>query len=468
VTSQAGSTAKRRGLDGAIREAMQRHNVPGVAAGVLIGDDEHHVFAGITSIECPLAVDEDTLFQIGSTGKTFTATAVMRLVEAGRVDLDAPVRTYVPELRLKDERVARTVTVLQLLNHTAGWDGDFFEDQGDGDDALARYVRRMRSLDQVFQPGQARTASYNNAAVALAGRVIEKVTGQTFEAAIKELVLEPVGLDHCHFFPNEIMTRRFAVGHVNRDEKGERRITVGRPWRMFRASNPMGGLSATIEDTLRWARFHMGDGTGRDGRQVLQRQTLQRMQTPTAKLPAALGDSVGISWLIRQVGGVRLVGHGGTTEGQLSAFQMVPERQFAVAIHTNSTNGGQLHREMLTWVLREYLGVEEEEHAAVELAPEQLSAFAGRYESDSSIVTVRVVRGALQLRSRPTRSAVRRFVSAGHEPPPPPPPMTLRLLGDDLYVIADGPATGVRGEFERADGQVTAINLGGRLATRTG
>ena len=466
MSSQTGSTGLRERLDAAVREAALRLNVPGVAAGVICGDQEHHVLVGATSIENPLPVDEGTYFQIGSTGKTFTATAVMRLVEAGKVDLDAPVHTYVPELRLKDEEAARTVTVLQLLNHTAGWDGDFFEDQGDGDDALTRYVRRMRSLAQVFPPGKGSTASYNNASLALAGRLIEKVTGRVFEAALKELVLDPVGLEECLFGANDIMTRRFAVGHLNSEDDGRPTIKVARPWRMLRAANPMGGLSATLPDTLRWARFHLGDGSGKDG-QVLSAATLERMRTPTAKLPVSLGDSVGISWLMRRVGDVLLVGHGGTTEGQLSAFQMVPERQFAVVVNTNSTNGGLLHREILRWVLREYLGVEEAEAEPLALDPDALAVYAGRYQSDSSIITIRVRGDHLVLRSKPTRRLLQLLIKQGHEAPPPQPPINLHLLPDDLCVVADGPIKGIKGQFERDDGHVTGINLGGRLALRS-
>ena len=126
-----------------VSEAAERLAVPGVAVGVYHAGEEHYAFHGVTSLENPLPVDEHTLFQFGSTGKTFTATAIMRLVDQGRVDLDATVRTYLPELRLQDEDVAQRVTVLQLLNHTAGWSGDVFENTGDGDDALARYVEAM-------------------------------------------------------------------------------------------------------------------------------------------------------------------------------------------------------------------------------------------------------------------------------------------------------------------------------------
>jgi CubicO group peptidase (beta-lactamase class C family) len=451
-------------LQAAVDEAATRLHVPGVAVGVFHDGIEDHVFHGVTSVAHPLPVTDDTIFQIGSTGKTFTATAIMRLVENGAVSLDAPVRTYVPELRLRDERVAATVTVLQLLNHTAGWDGDFFEDQGDGDDALRKYVRRMRTLKQVFAPGSG-TASYNNAAVALAGRVIEKVTRMTFERAIQELVLDPVGLEHSFYFANDIMTRSFAVGHSNRDEGGEHSVDVVRPWRMFRAANPMGGLSCTIGDTVAWARFHLGDGTGRDGRRVLSHDSLELMRTPTAKLPVALGDAVGISWLLKRVGPVQMVGHGGTTPGQLSDFQMVPERNFAVAINTNSSNGGQLHHEILAWVLRAYLDVEQPVDEPLALPAEQLEEYAGRFSNDSALYTIAVVGDHLEARSKPTKATLRLLQQMGQDPKEQP-PLKFAILADDRFVVTEGPAKGLKGEYQRVSGVITGINLGGRLAVK--
>ena len=93
-----------------VTEAAERLAVPGVAVGVYHDGEEHYAFHGVTSLENPLPVDEHTLFQFGSTGKTFTATAIMRLVEQGRIELDAPVRTYLPELKLKDDNVAERTT----------------------------------------------------------------------------------------------------------------------------------------------------------------------------------------------------------------------------------------------------------------------------------------------------------------------------------------------------------------------
>ena len=282
-----------------VRELAEELQIPGVAVGVFHDDEERYAYHGVTSVENPLPVDEHTLFQFGSTGKTYTSVALLRLVEAGKVDLDATVRTYVPELTLRDPEVAERVTVLQLLNHTAGWDGDFFEDTGDGDDSLARFVERMATLQQLTPPGS--IVSYNNAALSLAGRIIEKVTGSSYERAVKELVLDPIGLNETLFFPNDIMSRRFVVGH-RRETDGS--IRVLRPWAMPRSGNAMGGLSASAPDQIRWARFHLDHGRTVDGTQVVAAELIDRMQQPTAEMPGSdLGDAVGISWLLSEAGG---------------------------------------------------------------------------------------------------------------------------------------------------------------------
>jgi CubicO group peptidase (beta-lactamase class C family) len=108
-------------LQDVVQTAMRRFHVPGVAVGVVRDGVEETAGFGVTSIDNPLPVDADTLFQIGSITKTFTASAIMRLVEQGRIDLDAPVRGYVPGLRLADPSVTERVTLRHLLTHTAGF-----------------------------------------------------------------------------------------------------------------------------------------------------------------------------------------------------------------------------------------------------------------------------------------------------------------------------------------------------------
>jgi CubicO group peptidase (beta-lactamase class C family) len=453
-------------LQEALDALVEELEVPGVAVGVLHDGVEHYAYSGVTCTEHPLPVDAGTLFQFGSTGKTYTASALMRLADQGRVDLDAPVRTYLPEFALRDEDVAARVTVLQLLNHTAGWEGDMMDNTGDGDDALEKYVAKMVDIQQVTPLGA--SVSYNNAALSVAGLVIARVCGTTYEQAIRDLLLEPLGLDMTFFFPTEIMTRRFAVGH-NQHPDGT--ISIARPWAMPRGNAPAGGMSATARDQIAWARFHLGDGTAVDGTRVLEEQTLLRMQQPTAQMPgSALGDAVGISWLLGQVGGVRTVGHGGTTNGQHSDFTMVPERGFAVTSLSNcGPNGPQLNKRIVAWALEHHLGVVEQDVEPVSLSPEELAAYVGSYETIAAEVDVVADGGRLAatIRIKPAMLAALR--ESGEEAPEQPPVPLALLPGDgDRYVVPEGDGRGMKGYFTRgADGTVDGVHLGGRLATRT-
>lgn len=452
-------------LQNTITELSTELEVPGVAAGVLHDGREHYGFAGVTSVENPLAVDETTLFQFGSTGKTYTATALMRLVEQGKVDLDATVRTYVPELRLKDEDVASRVTVLQLLNHTAGWEGDLMEDMGNGDDALEKYVARMATIEQVSPLGA--TVSYNNASLSLAGRVIEKVTGTTYEKAIGELLLEPLGMSSTYFFPGDVMSRRFAVGHTRHDDG---RITVARPWPMPRGNAPAGGMSANAKDQLTWARFHLGDGTAKDGTRILTERSLLSMRQPTADMRgSALGDAVGISWLLADVDGVGTVYHGGTTHGQHSEFLLVPERDFGVISMTNcGPNGPQLNRRFVDWALEHYLGLTRSTPTAIRVPDAELAPYTGRFETIAAVVETTAHDGRLAVKVSLKPQAAAAMAEAGEEVPEQPPLVIALVDGQpDSYVVDEGDAKGMKGYFTRtADGTIDGIHLGGRLATR--
>jgi beta-lactamase family protein len=157
--------------------ALDQLQVPGAALGVSIdGRDEVATF-GVADLSTDTPVTERTRFAVGSISKTFTGTAIMRLVDQGKVDLDVPVRAYVPELRLADESVARRVTVRQLMTHAGDWWGDGFVDTGTGDDAIARYVaEHLPTAPQLAPLGM--VASYKNSGFVLLGRVIEEVTGE--------------------------------------------------------------------------------------------------------------------------------------------------------------------------------------------------------------------------------------------------------------------------------------------------
>lgn len=439
-------------LQARVAEAAERINVPGVAVGVYLDGREDYVCHGVTSIENPLPVDTGTLFQIGSTTKTYTGTAVMMLVEQGRVALDAPVRTYLPEFRLRDEDVAANVTVLHLLNHTAGWAGDFEAETGYGDDALAKFVERLADAPQ--ESGLGERVSYNNASLCVAGRIIEVVTGQTYEAAIRDMIYEPLGLKEHAFFAWDIMTRRFTAGHALYG--GELKVT---PWYESRAGHPPGTEhSASARDQIKWARFHMGDGGG-----VMRRETLDQMQTlTTPKAETAQAQQFGITWMIRDFAGATVVSHGGSNRGHQSAFEMVPEREFAVTVLTNARHGSELNTEITDWVRAAYLGLVEEAPEPLALSTEDLAAYAGAYDSYTGTVIVSVQGDHLwgDVEVNPAMAMSEEEAAATV------PSFPFSILPNNQFLITDGMYKGLRGGIVRGeDGRVTGLDLG-RVFTR--
>ena len=258
VSYAKGNGMSKETLSDFVEATAAKFGIPGVAVGVWADGQEIYASRGVTNIDNPLPIDQDTLFLVGSVTKTFTATTLMCLVAESKVDLDAPVRRYVPELKLADEQTAAEVTVLNLLNHTAGLDWRIITDTGDGDDALAGQVAKMAELKLIASPGT--RASYSQEGFNLAGRIVEKVTGLAYERAVASLLFEPLGLSDTTYSVNDVMTRRFAVGH-NLGE-GET-LSIARQWKDTRGNNPGGGIASSVVDQLRWARFHLGDGRGK-------------------------------------------------------------------------------------------------------------------------------------------------------------------------------------------------------------
>ena len=152
------------------------------------------------------------------------------------------------------------------------------------------------------------------------------------------------------------MTRRFVVGH-NPGEDGT--LSVARLWKRWRANNPGGGLASSVADQIRWARFHLGDGRAESGERVLPADVLHRMKQPTVELRGStLGDAFGICWFLRDVDGVRTVGHAGSANGQFAELLTVPERAFAVVALSNAgPNGIPFNQAVVRWALAHYLGV---------------------------------------------------------------------------------------------------------------
>ncbi len=414
------------------REAAAAADVPGAALGVLGARKEELAAFGVTSVEHPLPVTPETYFQVGSITKTFTGTVAVALAAEGLLDLDEPVRAYIPELRLGDEAAAAGATMRHLLTHMGGWEGDFFDDPGRGDDALALMVARLTVLPQVVPLGT--LWSYNNAGFYIAGRVLEVLARAPFERVVQDRLLGPLALEHSHFFPEDVMTYRFAVGH-HTTETG---TTVARPWPLARAANAAGGLISTVGDLLRWARFHLaGDPPW-----------LASMREPQVEIRA--GESMGLTWHLSEVQGLQLFGHDGGTLGQISRLLVAPEAGRALAVLTNSNRGGEVTAAAERAFLSQ-LGVERPEPVALALAPDALAAYAGRYVSRLFEVDVVAEEGRLMLHYVMKGG----FPLPDSPPPPAPPPIPIALEAEDRCFVPEGPFRGERVDFLRENGAIT-------------
>lgn len=430
-----------------IKAEMKRLSVPGVSIGIWHKGQEHSDGFGVTSVEHPLPVTAETLFQVGSISKTFTATLLVKLAEQGKVDLDAPVKTYIKDLKLQDKKVEKRVTIRHLLTHMGGWVGDYFNDFGNGDDALAKMVKDIAHLPQIQPLGT--IWSYNNTGFNIASRVIEIVIGLTYEQAVQSMLFDPLKLKMSFFYPSDLLfTHRFAVGHYIKNKK----VQVARPWAIGRAGNGVGGVVSTVQDLLSYARFHMSSGRG-----IMSKKSLQAMRVKQVNA-GARGD-MGISWFIREVGTVRLYGHGGATHGQQAYLFFIPDQDFALAILTNSEEGGIITASVVGWALEMYFNAKAKLPVPIERPAAELKEFLGRYRIGTECFDLKLKGNAIMYHHIPLGG----FPTPDTPPGPAMPPMRFKFYEKDKMIGLDEPYKGALGDFIRdGKGEVEYFRVGGR------
>lgn len=427
---------------------MRRLKVPGVAIGVYHDGKEHAAGFGVTSVENPLPVTPDTLFQTGSISKTFTATLLMMLVERRKVNLDAPVRRYIRDFELRDKDVQKRVTVRNLLTHTGGWVGDYFNDFGNGEDALGQMVKEIARLPQIQPLGT--IWSYNNTGFNVASRIIEIVTRKPYEEAMQEMLLDPLGLSMSFFYPSDVLfTHRFVVGH----QKVKGHVKVARPWAVGRASNGVGGVVSTVRDLLAYARFHMGNGK----KGMISGKSLRAMRLP--QVEAGPRGWMGITWFIRKVGDLTAYGHGGATLGQQAYLFFIPARRFALAILTNSDDGGIIADRVFNDALDMYFRAKSEPPKPIALPAMDLKPFTGRYRIGTECFDLKLKGRYLVYHHIPLGG----FPTPDVPPGPALPPVRFLFTEKDKVVGLDEPFEDKLGDFIRDDnGRLRYFRVGGR------
>ncbi|MTD58800.1 serine hydrolase [Amycolatopsis pithecellobii] len=337
-------------------ELAARYRVPGAALGILRvhpgQDDELAEFAtGVLNVDTGVETTTDSVFQIGSVSKVWTTTVVLQLVDEGLLDLDAPIVDVLPELKLTDPDVAKQVTMRHLLTHTSGIDGDVFTDTGRGDDCLEKYVAGLDEVAQNHPLGV--TWSYCNSGFSLAGRVIEKLTGKTWDAAMRERLFDKLGLTHTVTLPEEALMFRAAVGHTGTDP------AKAPVWTLTRSAGPAGLIDSTVADVLAFARMHLSGGLAADGTRVLSQAGIEAMAAHQVDLPDkyTLGDSWGLGWFRLGWDGHRLIGHDGNTIGQAAFLRLLPDAGLAVTLLTNGGSGHDLYEDLYREIFAELADV---------------------------------------------------------------------------------------------------------------
>lgn len=358
-----------------LRELAVQARVPGAALGIWVDGTEILAACGILNAATGIAATAESLFQIGSITKVWTATMIMQLIAEERLSLSTTIAQVLPGVRIGPNDISANVTICHLLSHTSGIEGDILTDTGRGDDCIERYVAELTQAASVCPPGA--SFSYCNSGFVLLGRVIEVLDGRSWDESVRERLTVPLGLTRTFTLPEQAIPHRTANGH--RAEGDPVRV-----WNLPRAVGPACAITTTVHDLLTFARFHLDRGYASDGRRLLSESSVLAMRQPRAMIPdfAAPGAAAGLGWLLNCWDGRAIIGHDGSTIGQTAYLRIDPQAHVAACLLTNSEQSRSMCTELFAEVFREYAGIRipgDPQPAGVPPAPD-LERHAGRYE----------------------------------------------------------------------------------------
>jgi CubicO group peptidase (beta-lactamase class C family) len=321
-----------------VEKLVAEHGGPAVSVALRQGDSVSTGVAGLLNVNTGIEATPDSIFQIGSNTKVYNATAAMQLVDEGKLDLDAPIKTYLPGFQLADadDATLEQITMRRLLTHTSGIDaGDYFKDCGRGDDAIEKYVASFAEVGMLYPVGKYH--SYNNGATVIAGRVIEVLRGMPWHQVLKTYLLDPLGLEHSALLPEDAILHRAAAGHQPNPDDPEGPPRLVSRWMMTPSIAPAGStLNTSASDLCAFGAFHIRKGTAPDGTQVLSEKSILAMREIQY---ADIAPNRGIGWAVTKRGEHQVLSHGGGTSGQQSQFMVFPELETTLVVLMNGPAG---------------------------------------------------------------------------------------------------------------------------------
>lgn len=365
----------------------------GAQVALVIDDEFVECPVGIENVATGRPVTADTLFQIGSTSKVFTAALVMQLADAGLLDIDKPVAQFLPGFRLGDEDATAVVTPRQLMSMTSGIDNGPYADTGRGDDAVRALVQLFADVPMIARPGE--IFGYNNASADISGLLVETLTGATWDEALRDRLLGPAGLRHSASLPEEQLYHPIAVGHIP-TEGGFEQV---KPWSVGRGHGPAGGtLACNAGDLVRFGQLFLRGGLAADGTRVLSERSVAEMQTRQVDVPTrGMADGWCVGAYTKTWDDVQIFGHFGLSPSGFSTLLWVPERHAAVAVTVNVAYSGTYFADrVFDYVFAELLGVQPPSRPARRPGPAiDTELYVGDYETADRMYRVTAEDGAL-------------------------------------------------------------------------
>lgn len=442
-------------LQSTLDRLRKKHGVCGASLAILKDGDIHVAASGWANAPERIEATPDTLFQVGSISKTFTATLAMQLVDEGLLVLDAPVRRYLPEFVTADAASAN-LTVLDLLIHTSGMDGDYLPPDTETGGTAEGYVRGMNKLGQVHAPGEYMT--YCNSAYAVLTRIVEVLRKNSWNQLVLERICKPLGITRAITQPAEAIRFRMAMGH-GVGAKGSWPL-AGFAYLPMSMAGCGSVLSMTASELLLYAQAHMhGPRRKAAKKSILSQQSFSAMQSPQVLMPPysrGLYTHMGLSWFLRPDNKAPAFNHDGGTS-QFSYLHALPRQNVAFALFINSASTA-LPEEVRKAVFNEIAGLPPEPKPivppAIQFDPKR---YVGTYTG--VLQTIKVTAGdaghlQLEMETRGLPLSMK---------------LNLRAVAPDQFAILDKPQVdqGARVLFlGEHDGRAKYCRMGVRMIQR--
>jgi CubicO group peptidase (beta-lactamase class C family) len=364
-------------------DAVRRSGIIGAQLSLIKGGEQIDLAAGAADAERGVPMTTDTVTQIGSITKVFNATVVGSLVEEGLLDLDTPVREYLPGFKVADPQATQTLTLRRLLSMASGLDNGRYVYFGTGEDALGHYVATLDTLMQHFPPG--RFFGYSNAGSCIAGHAAATVGGEPWETLLRERIIKPAGLSSAIILDEDLPGKQVSYGHDVADGAAKPRA-IAPTFSQDRARNPSGACFAlATRDLARFGRVFARRGIADTGERILTEATVATMMERQIDVPTrryAHGWCVGPWTTIWN--GVQLWGHAGGTATSGSYLQWIPEHDGVIAFTINTRTAlAPFAKIAFTEILEAAFGFSKPPTALPELSAAPLDArrYVGTYDS---------------------------------------------------------------------------------------